>query len=167
MMYKFSPAILTLIAVCAGVKFLYIYRAAAMRSLADKLGFQYTRGADFPVFIFRREPWAAYSDMRGDLVNRISSVWNILEGEKNGVKLLVVDTVSNLGMKSGTFATLIAARTDRNPFEPSLEIEKVAHSKGWTAVYRIRFLQLLPWTLSTKRIEEHLNNLIIRPNHNR
>jgi hypothetical protein len=88
-------------------------------------------------------------------------MWNVIEGEKNGIKILIVDTTLGVGREQkgkGVYSTFIAARTDENPFGDKSPEEKIAHSNGWTALYRIRFLRV-PWTLSIQRIEAHLDNL--------
>lgn len=82
----------------------------------------------------------------------------MIEGDKNGVRVLILDSTLSMGGKRGRYSTFIALRTDKNPFEDKDAHEKIAHSNGWTALYRLRFWQI-PWTLSIQRIEEHLNNL--------
>jgi len=64
----------------------------------------------------------------------------------------------NMGFKSGFYCTFVAARTDGNPFGLISPKERIAHSNGWTALYRFRFWQI-PWTLSIQRIEEHVNDM--------
>jgi hypothetical protein len=91
-------------------------------------------------------------------VNTISRTWNVIEGEKNGVNVLILDSVLDLGVKCGRYCTFIATRTGWNPFGNKSPQEKIAHSDGWTALYPLRFWQI-PWTLSIQRIEEHLNGL--------
>lgn len=120
------------------------------------MGFQYTEGNQR---FWSKDPHSLPTSFRLRGVP-ISRAWNVIEGEKNGIRVLILDGVLNLGVKSGHYRTFIAARTDENPFENKSPQEKITHSNGWTTLYRTRFPDLLiPWTLSIQRIEEHLNNL--------
>ena len=83
----------------------------------------------------------------------------MIEGEKSGLSILIFDSILDLGIKSGTYCTYIAARCDTSPFGTEFHREKIIHRNGWTILYRFRLLQILPWTLSIRRIEQHLNNL--------
>ncbi len=91
-------------------------------------------------------------------MDTLRKTWNVIEGETNGVSILILDSILGLGGKQGRYATFIAARTDQNPFSNLSAQERIAHSNGWTALYRMRFWQI-PWTLSIQRIEEHLARL--------
>ena len=156
---RFVPAMLVLAALFSGIKFLYWVRASAMRALALRWGFQYTKG-DPPLWFVARgySPIPTSFRLRGYPLNNISRTWNVIEGGKNGINILILDSALDLGVKSGSYCTFLAARTDRNPFGKKIAQEKIAHSNGWTALYRPGYL-LIPWTLSIQRIEEHLNGL--------
>jgi hypothetical protein len=91
---------------------------------------------------------------RGSLVPQ----YGASEGEHGGVKVLIVDATLSMGGKRGRYSTFVATRTDENLFRLRTEPEKIAQSNGWTALYRLRFWQT-PWTLSIRRIEEHLASL--------
>jgi hypothetical protein len=153
------PILLALTLIIVGIKSLYRSRASAMRALALKGGFQYTEGDPrFWNLPKDHNPLPTSFRLRGYPVNTISRMWNVIEGEKNGIKVLIVDSTLSMGGKRGRYSTFVAARTDKNPFGNKSPEEKIAHSNGWTAVYRLRFWQI-PWTLSIQRIEEHLNSL--------
>jgi hypothetical protein len=66
----------------------------------------------------------------------------VIEGEKNGVKVIVLNSILSMGGKRGRYTTFIAPRTDKNPFGGKEPQEKIAHSNGWTALYRRRYLQI-------------------------
>lgn len=159
-LYSWVPALLVVTAIIGGIKLLYRFRASAMRALAKRLGFQYTEGDSSLWFApkgYRPIPIAFR--LRGYPLNTLRRTWNVLEGERNGVRVVILDSILGLGGKGGgRYCTFIAARTDDNPFGYKSDQEKIAHSNGWTALYRLRFWQI-PWTLSIQQIEEHLDNL--------
>jgi hypothetical protein len=174
-----SPMILTrcvlvllLIALgCFGLKLVYRSRALAMRQLALKWGFQYTECDPhlwFPHFWYSSHgdsPLPASlglssdpEDASDDLMKDISRTWNVIEGKKDGVDILIFDGVVDLGVRRGRFSTFIAARADQNPFEDK-KPEEIVYPNDWVVLYCFRILPFVPWTLSIRRIEEHLNNL--------
>jgi hypothetical protein len=157
---RFVPALLVLTAIFGGIKLLYWFRATAMRALALRMGFQYTKG-DPPLWFVPKDyrPIPTSFRLRGSPVNMISRTWNVIEGEKNGISILILDSILDLGVKKGSYCTFIATRTDQNPFGGKDPQEKIAHSNGWTALYRLRLWQIIPWTMSVQRVEEHLNSL--------
>jgi hypothetical protein len=95
-------------------------------------------------------------EMRCQPANVISRVWNVIDGERNGIRVLIFDSTVFEG--KGRYCTFVATLTSENLFESDSSREKIAQCSGWTAAYRIRFIQI-PWTLSITRIEELLNNL--------
>ena len=156
---RFVPGLLVLTAIFAGIRLLYWFRASAMRALALRWGFQYTKGD--PRFWLPpkdHRPTPTSFRLRGYPVNTISRTWNVIEGEKNGISILILDSILDFGVKRGRYCTFIAARTDQNPFGIKSPQEKIAHSNGWTALYRLCFWQI-PWTLSIQRIDGHLDSL--------
>jgi hypothetical protein len=158
-MVRFIPGLLLLTAIFAGVRWLYWFRASAMRALALRRNFRYTKGD--PRFWFlpkNHRPIPTSFRLRGYPVNTINRTWNVIEGETNGISILILDSTLSFGSKDGRYCTFISARTDQSPFGIKGPQEKIAHSNGWTALYRLRFWQI-PWTLSIRRIEEHLNSL--------
>jgi hypothetical protein len=156
---RFVPALLVPAALFAGIGLLYWFRASAMRALALRRGFQYTNG-DPPLWFRPKDyrPIPTSFRLRGYPVNSISRTWNVIKGEKNGIIILILDSALDFGVRRGRYCTFIAARTDQDPFGIKSPQEKIAHSNGWTALYRLRFWQI-PWTVSIQRIEEHLDSL--------
>ncbi|HEV2647195.1 MAG TPA: hypothetical protein VGU46_12590 [Acidobacteriaceae bacterium] len=161
-MSNFIPAILLVILLVGGTDLSVRLRAAAMSELASKLKFRFTPGPAglwglwFPPKDGR--PLPTTFPLRGDLLIGINRTWNVIEGEKDGINVLIFDSVRNLGMKSGTYSTIIATRGETDYFKDKSEHELIVHSNGWTILGRFRFWQILPWTLSIRRIEEHLNS---------
>jgi len=157
---RFVLALFVPTALFAGVGLLYWFRASAMRALALRRGFQYTKG-DPPLWFVPKDyrPIPTSFRLRGSPVNMISRTWNVIEGEKNGISILILDSILDLGVKKGSYCTFIATRTDQNPFGSKGPQEKIAHSNGWTALYRVGLWQIIPWTLGVQRVEEHLNSL--------
>jgi len=97
--------------------------------------------------------------LRGYPVNELSRTWNLIEGKHCGIQILILDSTLGRGPRGWVYTTFIAARTETNPFTLKSGKEKMAHSNGWTALYRLRYWQV-PWTLSIQRIEEHLNSFV-------
>lgn len=161
-LYRWVPALLVVTVIIVGIKLLLRIRASAMRALAHRLGFQYTEGNSSLWFVPKGyRPIPTTFRLRGYPMNTLRRTWNVLEGERNGLKVVIVDSILGLGGKGGgRYCTFIATRTENNPFGDRSDQEKIAHSNGWTALYRLRFWQI-PWTLSIERIEEHLDNLKI------
>ncbi len=121
------------------------FRARAMRSLALRRGFQ---------FIDR--PLPASFRMTCYPADVLKGAFNVIEGQQNRVPILIFDSV--IGEGRGRYCTFIATQTDTNLFGNNSSREKIVQSCGWSALYRLRFLQI-PGTVSIQRIEDHLNNL--------
>jgi hypothetical protein len=149
-------AILLLAACFIGVKLLYLFRTMAMRNLAHKLGLQFRQGEQHLLFLPKgHHPLPTSLGVRGSPWTSITRAWNFIEGEKNGVRVLIFD--ATLGSGRGRYSTFIAANSDKNPFGYVGPELKIAHSNGWVALYCLRFWQV-PWTLSVQSIEEYIEN---------
>ena len=156
---RFVPPLILITLIFAAIKLLYVARASAMRSLAFRLGLRYTRGDPRIWYIPKGyKPSPASFRLRGYPVDTLNRMWNVIEGEHGGVNVLIVDATLSMGGKRGRYSTFIATKTDENLFGLRTDPEKIAQSNGWTAIYRLRFWQI-PWTLSIRRIEEHLASL--------
>lgn len=125
-------------------KILLSYRARDMRSLAFRRGFQVidTLPASFCMTCYPADS--------------IKVVMNVIEGQQNGIPVLIFDSV--VGEGKGTYCTFIAAQTTESIFGVDDSREKVIQSGKWAALYRFRFLQT-PGTLGISRIEDHLDKL--------
>lgn len=92
--------------------------------------------------------------------NEIRQVWNVIEGQQNGMPIVIFDSVIE-GYRD-IYRTFIACKTEQNPFEGDKLRDDVVQSHGWTIVYRVPFPLPLPWatwSMSIKRLEGHLNML--------
>lgn len=159
--WRFVPALLVLTGVFGGVGLLYWFRASAMRNLALKRGFRYAKGD--PLFWrsankYRLVP--ASLRLKGYPANTLRQMWNVLEGEINGAKVLIFDSILGMGVwgRGQRYSTFLAVEADRDPFEGRSPKEKTTHGNGWFVLYCFRFWQV-PWTLSIEAIEERLDKL--------
>jgi hypothetical protein len=108
------------------------FRAKAMRALASKLGFQ-----------FINKPLPDSFSMICDPFDSNPSVWNVIEGQRNGIRILVFDSAFRK-----TYRTFIAVQTEDNPFsKDEVVLGNTLQSNGWT--------------MSIQRIEDNLNHLRI------
>jgi len=128
---------------------LRFFRDRSMRSLARRLGFQYTNRSfpnDFPS---DAEPF-----------NNISLKWNAMSGQRNGIDIVVFDGI--FGSGRGIYRTYVAVRSQKYPFPSSDSLlEKVLQSGGWFALFgRQKALDFVPWSLSVERIKEIVDRLI-------
>jgi len=78
------------------------------------------------------------------------------EGQQSGVSVLTFDSI--IGEGKGAYCTFIACQNEQNPFGTDISPDHLVQSGGWTALYRLRFLQIT-WTIGIQRIENHLNKL--------
>jgi hypothetical protein len=143
---QWLPPLTILALILTPIAILYYVRNRAMRALALRLGFRY---------IGRPLPDSFY--LRGYPLNAIGWARNVIQGEQAGIPILIFDCYAGTG-KGAPYCTVIAAQTSINPFPEVSPPEKITKQRAWTAVYRTRY-PLIPWTLSTDRIEELLNNL--------
>ena len=123
-------------------------RDRSMRSLAARLGFQYTD---------RTLPASFPSDC--EPFDKIRLVWNVMQGHRNDTTIVVFDGVFGTGR--GVYRTFIAVQTPREPFPKDESfLGNVMKSSGWVALYGHQAtLNLIPWSISTERIKEHLKKL--------
>ena len=146
-MSNLVPALLIVILLVGGYELLFRFRTAAMRNLAMRSGFRFATGSSglwglwFAPKASRPTPTFP---LVGDPLNGVSRTWNVIEGEKNGLSIPIFDSILDLGIKSGTYRTYIAARCDTNPFGTECHREKIIHRNGWTILCRFQFLQILP-----------------------
>jgi hypothetical protein len=163
-------AVLAVLALLFGVaKIIYIFRARAMRALAARWRFQYL-GPSAPKWRtpshLKVRPFSTASlSLDWYPASEIRQIWNVVEGQQNGVSVLIFDSI--FGEGRGTYCTLIAYQTERNPFgiDPASEriaSDRVVQSGGWTILYRIPpFVQnpLAAWTMGIRHLEKHLQKL--------
>ncbi len=124
-------------------------REKAIRSLASKVGFQYTDRTLPSSFPSAQEAF------------EIAHAWNVVQGERNGTQMVVFDSV--VGRGRGIYRTFIAVRTKVDPF-PKDEglLTNVLWSPEWIAICGHQaVLNLIPWTMSARRIEEYIRSLML------
>jgi len=123
-------------------------RDRAMLSLASELRFEYmdrTLPESFP----RTE----------EQFNKIRQVWNVIHGQQKATEIIVFDGI--FGDGRGVYRTFIAARTPSDPF-PRDEglLGNTLQSSEWAVLCgEQRALNLIPWSMSTRRIQEYLRTL--------
>jgi len=144
------------------VRIIHMLRGRAMRAFACGWSFRYIGPPAPPQWWWNPPhpkidpplpPWISRLRPGG----RIRQVWNVIEGQKNGVPILIFDTVIG-EYKGGQPCTVIACLTDQNPFEIATSADRVVQSHGWTIVYGTWFLWF-SWTMGIKRIDDHVNKL--------
>ena len=158
---------LVVLAFLAGyLKISTFVRAREMRALAARWGFRYIG----PPTLGFWKVWVSYSgevklslppsfSLRGHPVDGIRQVWNVIEGQRNGVLLLIFDSFVR-GGKAGWYSTFIAIQTQQNLFELNAPHNCAIKRDGWTVFYRVPFLMPpWPWTISTKRLDDYVSKL--------
>jgi len=127
-----------------------LVREKGMRSLASNLAFEYMDRSLPTSFPAGTEPF-----------DKISVSWNVIQGQKNGTAIVVFDSI--VGNGRGVYRTFIAVQTTSDPFPRDEELlGNVLHSADWAALYgRQVAFNLVPWSLSTRRIAQYLNGLTL------
>jgi hypothetical protein len=89
----------------------------------------------------------------------ISLKWNILHGMRSNVEIIIFDGI--FGQGRGIYRTYIAVQTSKDPFPKSESmLDNVQHASGWTALFGSQpALNLIPWSLSSHRIEKYVSQL--------
>lgn len=112
------------------------FRARAMRALAARWGFQYI-GPPASRWFSPTHPKISpplpvwFSLACHPYGSRIRQVWNVIEGQQNGVSLLIFDSI--IGEGKGVYCTFIACQTEQNPFGTDTSPDRVLQSGGWTS----------------------------------
>ena len=124
----------------------YQRRAAAMRAVATRLGFEY-----------QAETPPQSLDLRGTGLNSATSTWNVIEGKRHGVRVVAFDC--QLGTGKGSWRrSVIAAESSIDVFgmfNPEFAVER---SGGWVLFYQPKAVSLIPTGLMpVAEIEARLN----------
>lgn len=151
------------VAVLLGVvQVFYMFRARAMRTLAARWGFQYI-GPPAPKWRNRSYPEnspplpSRFRLIWNPSGREITHVWNLIEGQQNGVSLVVFDCILGKG-KGSSYCTLIASQTEQNPFGTVTSPDRLIQSHGWTILHGVWFLWF-SWTMRMQRVERHVKKL--------
>lgn len=166
---KGGIAVLIFVCITGGVRLLYRRRAQTMRALARTWGFQFSEGN--PSIWGQRDTGCAMPAefrMMGYPATMIKSIWNLIDGQKDGIRVLIFDSILGVAGKRyrGMYCTVIATQTSENLFGNTGSRERISQSNGWTALSYTRFIQV-PWSLSVRRIEEHLSSVHSPPSSRR
>jgi len=138
--------------ISGGMQIIHRFRARSMRAFAAKWGFRYI-GPPAP-------KW--WNPSHFDLPHSMSifvgirQVWNVVEGERNGVSIFICDGV--IGSRGGQPCTFIACQGGQNPFGTVDATVRVVQHHGWTVLYGV-WLLWFSWTMSMKRIDHHVDGL--------
>jgi hypothetical protein len=161
LLFKFLPAITVLALLFGVISSLYMFRARSMHALAARWGFQYI-GPRAPNFWgFRSFPKTKLSlpvsfPRAGYPAGEIRQVWNVIEGQQNGLSVVIFDSV--VGAGRGVYCTVIACHSKQNLFGIDTSPGRVIQSGGWTVLCRVRYLQI-PWTMGIERLDGQVNKL--------
>jgi hypothetical protein len=145
---------LTVAAAFGSLQIFHQLRARAMRALAARWDFRYL-GPPPPKWWWGRTRPIARPRISTGL--RITRVWNVIEGKKDGFTVLIFDVILGDG-RGGQPSTLIACQTEGNPFETSTSAIRVLKKDGWTVLYGVWFLWFC-WTMSVKRLDRLISQL--------
>jgi hypothetical protein len=124
----------------------YYRRAAAMRAVATRLGFEY-----------QAETLPPSLNLRGTGLNSATSTWNVIEGKRHGVSVVAFDC--QLGTGKGSWRrSVIAAEGSADVFgmfNPEFAVEC---SGGWVVLYQPKAVSVIPAGLMpVTEIEARLN----------
>lgn len=122
-------------------------RSAAIRSLAARLGFHCL--AELPMDL----------SLSRTLLSRVSEIWNVIGGERNGVKVVVFDC--RIGTGKGSWCrTVIATQSESETFGAEvfnldLSVDRLGN---WTFLYEPKALSFVPRGLMpASEVEAHLS----------
>lgn len=149
-----------LIAIYGAVQIFYIVRTRSMRSLAARWNFRYVGPPPprwwWPVKhpIVPVPSWVSHLTLSGQ---RITRVWNVVEGTKDGMAIVIFDVVLGEHRNSHP-CTLIACQTELDPFQGLAPVDRVLEDHGWMVLHGVWFLWF-SWTMRVSRIDKHIRNL--------
>lgn len=162
MLLNFLSVLAAVSLILGVVRIIHMFRARAMRVLAARWGFQYI-GPSAPKWWESSHPKISpslpfrFSQIWQPSGRQITQIWNLIEGQQNGVSVLVFDSVLGAGRGSAP-CTLIAFQSEENPFGIVSSPDRVIQSHGWTVVHGVWFLWF-SWTMGIKRLEHYVNKL--------
>jgi len=148
-------------AVWGSVQVHYTLRTRAMRALADRWGFRYLGPppprwrwpVSHPVVRPHVPSWVTHLHLYG----QVTRVWNVIEGTRDGVQVLIFDVIVGEYRNSHP-CTLIAFATEQNPFGRVASVDRLMQVHGWTVLHGVWFLWF-SWTMRVSRIDQHLSTL--------
>ena len=123
-------------------------RSAAVRALASRSGFNYL-GRALPRSL----------TLSGTPIGSATSTWNVIDGERHGVRIIAFDCQIGAG-KGSWRRTVIAAESAANVFGAvSFNHDLTADRSGeWLILYQPKTLSLIPpGLMPITELEAHLN----------
>ena len=123
-------------------------RAVSIQALATRSGFDYL-GCCLPESLI----------LKGTALDSATSTWNVIEGERNGVRISAFDCQIGAG-KGSWRRTVIAAEASFDVFgevrfNPDLTVQR---SGDWVILYQPKTVSLIPVGLMpVAEIEAHIN----------
>jgi hypothetical protein len=158
-MTPFLLQVLAPLALILGVvRVIHMLRARTMRTLASKWGFQYI-GPPAPKWWNPSHPKTSTPFPAWFSVEfaSIRQVWNVIEGQQDGVSVLIFDVVVGFYGRGGAPCTFIACHSEPSPFGTVTSRGCVIQLHGWTVLHS-KFLWL-PWPMSAKRLDSYLDKI--------
>lgn len=152
-----------LVVILGAIRTMHMFRGRAMRALAARWGFRYVGPPAPPKWWWNPRhlkissplpSWIAHFHPSGQ---RMRQIWNVIEGQQNGVQLLIFDSVIG-EYKGGRPCTLLACQTEQNPFTIVVSSDRVVQSHGWTILCGAWFLWF-SWFMGIGRIDDRLNGI--------
>jgi hypothetical protein len=121
-------------------------RSETIRALAIRSGFSYL-GRGVPRSL----------SLSGTPMVRASSIWNVIDGDRPGIRIIAFDC--RIGTGKGSWRrTVIAVKTDNDSAVSSNRDLAVDHSADWTILYKPKTFFLIPAGLMTvNELEARLN----------
>lgn len=158
---NFVWLIVSLSVILGLVRILHMVRGRAMRAFAAKWGFQYIGPTAPPQWWWNPSRLEIHRPLTRSALCGLQprQIWNVIEGNINGMTVFIFDGI--LGSKGGQPFTVIACKTEQEPFQFSPSADRVIRSHGWTVLYGVWFLWF-SWTMSTRRLDERVNELHAR-----
>jgi hypothetical protein len=156
--------VLALVSLIAGVvRIVHLIRGRAMRAFAERLGFEYIGPGAPPNWLWNPTRFDTHAPLPSWISHlrpcgqRIRQVWNVTQGNRNGIPVLIFDSVIG-EYKGGQPCTVIACQTEENPFITVTSADRILSTHGWTVLHGSWFLWF-SWTMGVKRLDAHLNEL--------
>jgi len=160
---KFLPLLVALVLFLGMVRVAHVFRARAMRALADRWGFQYIGPTAPERWWLNRShtkispPVPAWFASWHPSGRRIRQVWDVIEGQQNGVSVLIFDCVIG-EYRGGAACTVVACQTEQNPFGIVTSPDRVTQTHGWTILHGVWFLWF-SWFMGTRHLDRYMRKL--------
>jgi len=153
--------ILLIAAMVTGLWWIQERRTQAIKNLAASLGFHYL-GPVLPKSLSIRDPW----------LNQMTSTRNVIDGERNGIRVVAFDCRIGEG-KGSLLRTVVAAKADHNVFGSQTNHDllrsitaddddlSVSQSGDWILLFRPKqsFELKISGLMDIDALEMHINSI--------